>query len=99
MPDEAALQRLRLEPDAAGFALALTVEAGGPTMAAAAQSVSDLVRDLAAAPFLRIDRVEREEFAAAPALAAADPRIRFRLEGRLAPIEPCGASDGAGREP
>jgi hypothetical protein len=89
LPDEAVLQRLRLTPDEDGVALALTVEAGGPTVAAAARSVSDLVGHLTAAPFLRIDRVEREDSAAA-APAAGDVRIRFRLEGRLASIEACG---------
>ncbi len=92
MPDEAALQRLLLEPDGDGFGLVLTVEAGGPTMASAAQSVSDLARDLAGAPFVRIDRVEREASAAAAAAQpGSDTRIRFRLDGRLAAIDPCAA--------
>ncbi len=90
MPDADALQRLHLEPDADGFALALTVEAGGETMAQAAQAVSDLARDLAASPFVRIDHVEREASASPPAQLDADPRIRFRLEGRLASIQACG---------
>jgi hypothetical protein len=94
MPDEAALQRLHLEPDDAGLALTLTVEAGGTTLALAAQSVSELARDLAAAPFVHIDRVEREASAGAPSQPDAAARLRFRLEGRLAVIEPC-TSGGA----
>ena len=98
VPDEAAVLRLRLEPDESGVALELTLQASGATMAGAAQSVSDFAQQLAQAPFARVDVVEpeAESEAAIPSEANAEPRVRFRVAGRLAAIAPsAGAPPGA----
>jgi hypothetical protein len=87
VPDEAALQRLRIEPGEQGTLLELTLDASGATMASAAQSVSDFARELAQAPFVRVDVVEPETEGAPPEPNAA-PRVRFRVVGELAAVAP-----------
>jgi hypothetical protein len=87
VPDEAALQRLRIEPGEQGTLLELTLDASGATMASAAQSVSDFARELAQAPFVRVDVVEPEAEGAPPEPNAA-PRVRFRVVGELAAVAP-----------
>jgi len=97
VPDEAAVQRLQIARDEQGIALEMTLDASGATIASAAQSVSDFARDLAQAPFARVDVVEPEAESGPAPEPNAVPRVRFRVAGRLAAVTPSSAAAAGDR--
>jgi len=89
VPDDAAVQTLeiaRAREDAERWTFSLAIESGGESVAGAAQAISDFAGSLGGAPFLRVDQVERE--ASARSAASDAQRVRFRIDGAIAPIRP-----------
>ena len=85
IPDNAYVERARLEQDDAGWRALFVLEAIDSGLAEAADAVAGLSKRLQSSPLARIHKVERE---ATPARGAGSgpSSVRFRIEGQLAPV-------------
>ena len=85
LPDRAAVAELDGVAKPPLWTVSISVDAEGTSVAAAAQSVSDLAGTLGDTPFVRVDGVHREQTRDATG-GAQHARVRFRIEGVLAPV-------------
>ncbi len=66
----------------------LAIEAVGDSVSEAARSVSELARGMDVSPLMAVDDLSREDVGQADDESARDNRVRFRVTGRLAVVEP-----------
>ncbi len=80
------VERLRAARSLEGWTLLLEVEASEESVVEAARAVSDLAHALKGAPLLKLDRVVQDDGARMITGPDVRPRVRFRFDGRLAPL-------------
>lgn len=87
MPDPIAVQRLQIFRSGEGWSARITADAFGIGVADAARAISDLSDVLDESPLAEVESVVREEATRQPGETIL-PGVRFRIDARLASVEP-----------
>ncbi len=85
-PDNVYIERIRVAHASEGWTLSLELEAAGSSVLEAASAASGLADALKKSPLAKLDRVVQEQPPGMLTLPGEQTHVRFRLDGRLAPL-------------
>jgi Tfp pilus assembly protein PilN len=94
IPDSVHVESLRAAHTPDGWTVLIQVEATGTSVAEAARAVSELARALETTPLIALERVVQEEVPSFGNAPDARARVRFQMQGRLAPLGSTGVAAG-----